>query len=73
MAKLELTGQAHRAQAVEVQFNFLKESLEQRRSFFERMEENEEKKKAWMESEDDPVLFLAKNMYEYLKAYFKGE
>lgn len=67
MATLNLIGQANRAQAIEIQFNFLKDLLEERRSFFERAGEKQTK---WLKSMDDPVMILAKDMYEYLRAFF---
>lgn len=67
MATLNLVGQANRAQAIEVQFNFLKNLLEERRPFFERAGE---KRPEWLESADDPIMILAKDMHEYLKTFF---
>ncbi len=68
MPNLNLTGQTTAGTAIQTRIVQLKNLLDQRKPFWDRMPN--EKKKAWVKSEKDPVMNLAWDVFKYLNNNF---
>lgn len=71
MADLNLTGQANSANQIQQRINLLRNLMDQRKPFWDRMDI--EKKRQWIRSGKDPIMTLAWEVYKYLRNNFFGE
>lgn len=66
---LEITGQSELAVSIQAKTNQLLSSLSQRVAVWEKIEED--KKKLWLNSGNDPILSLGWEVYRGLKDFYE--
>lgn len=71
MATLNLTNQEVDKQDISPKLLKLKNRLDQRKVIWDKLPI--EKKKRWIQSEKDPIMDIAWDMYRYLRNNFFGE